>query len=487
MTQSTTGTSASPPLPSPKERRRLREAKSLSEAQVAAAVGVTPATVRAWETGRTSPRGRKREVYARLIGTGGTRSTSRPSPVKPATPNNPPRAAAASRARPAETAQAGPGAAAAPGTARAAEPSVTPLTGPLPPTPVEATGSDAMDPTEPGTTAAPASPAQAQAPAPVPAAPAEAARATDTVEADAADGADANGTDGSEAAEAAEAQGSGVAEGAGLSPAEAFDALYRHTAAALYRQTYLLTGRRALSREAVGKAFELAWQRWPEVAVDRDPVGWVRAAAYEHAMSPWHRLRREHRHPDPPPEAPGPRALLDALLALPPSYRRTLLLHDGVGLGLPETAAETEASTPAAAGRLVNARAAVAEQLPELAEPPTPAEQSALLREHLGALALTQPASSLPVPDLIRTGSERKAQLWTRAAIAFTVLLIGLTLITLATAPRQYETPESPPQRVEGVPPLGGPQKLTPQDKKLQKKLGGELVRGPGRLVPRAG
>ncbi|MFI6896163.1 helix-turn-helix domain-containing protein [Streptomyces sp. NPDC050256] len=437
MTQSTTGTSASPPLPSPKERRRLREAKSLSEAQVAAAVGVTPATVRAWETGRTSPRGRKREVYARLIGTGGTRSTSRPSPVKPATPNNPPRAATASRTRP-----------------------------------VEATGSDAMDPTEPGTTAA--------APAPAPA-PAEAAHTADTVEAEAADGTAADGgkADGGEGSEAAEA--------AGLSPAEAFDALYRHTAPALYRQTYLLTGRRALSREAVGKAFELAWQRWPEVAVDRDPVGWVRAAAYEHAMSPWHRLRREHRHPDPPPEAPGPRALLDALLALPPSYRRTLLLHDGVGLGLPETAAETEASTPAAAGRLVTARAAVAEQLPELAEPPTPAEQSALLHEHLGALALAQPASSLPVPDLIRTGSERKAQLWTRAAIAFTVLLIGLTLITLATAPRQYETPESPPQRVEGVPPLGGPQKLTPQDKKLQKKLGGELVRGPGRLVPRAG
>lgn len=438
MTQSTTGTSASPPLPSPKERRRLREAKSLSEAQVAAAVGVTPATVRAWETGRTSPRGRKRAVYARLIGTGGTRSTSRPSPVKPATPNNPPRAAA---------------------------PPAMPLAEPLPPTPVEATGSDATDPTEPGTTTAP---------------PPAAADTVEAEAADGADGADAAEADGSEAVESAP-------EDAGLSPAEAFDALYRHTAAALYRQTYLLTGRRALSREAVGKAFELAWQRWPEVAVDRDPVGWVRAAAYEHAMSPWHRLRREHRHPDPPPEAPGPRALLDALLALPPSYRRTLLLHDGVGLGLPETAAETEASTPAAAGRLVNARAAVAEQLPELAEPPTPAEQSALLHEHLGALALAQPASSLPVPDLIRTGSERKAQLWTRAAIAFTVLLIGLTLITLATAPRQYETPESPPQRVEGVPPLGGPQKLTPQDKKLQKKLGGELGRGPGRLVPRAG
>ncbi|MEU1347419.1 helix-turn-helix domain-containing protein [Streptomyces sp. NPDC005795] len=459
MTQSTTGTPASPPLPSPKERRRLRKAKSLSEAQVAAAVGVTRATVRAWETGRTSPRGRKREAYARLIGTGGTRSASHPSPAEPATPHNPPRAAAARQALPAEP------------------PSPSPT--PCPPAPVEATGSNAMDPSEPTATAEAPEPAKTPLTAETVVDEAVADEAVADGKADEA-AVTAVAVDGAAAAAAA-------AEGAGLSPAEAFDALYRHAAPALYRQTYLLTGRRALSREAVGKAFEQAWQRWPEVAVDRDPMGWVRAAAHEYAMSPWHRLRREHRHPDPAPEAPGPRALLDALLALPPSYRRTLLLHDGVGLGLPETAAETEASSPAAAGRLLNARAAVAEKLPELAEPAAPAAQSALLHEHLGALALTQPTSSLPVPDVIRTGCERKAQLWTRAAIAFTVLLIGLTLITLATAPRQYETPESPPQKVQGVPPLGGPQKLTPQDKKLQKKLGGELGRGPGRLVPRTG
>ncbi|MER7725382.1 helix-turn-helix domain-containing protein [Streptomyces sp. NPDC096323] len=434
MTQSTTGTPAAPPLPAPKERRRLREAKSLTEAQVAAAVGVTPATVRAWETGRTSPRGRKREVYARLIGTTGTGPTPPPSGTEKATVD------------------------------RAEEAG-------------ESTGSDVVDPAPPGTTAVP-----------------EPIEAVGTDGADGAEGVGGGGgvsvvagVDTADADEATDGAGEAQADGAGLSPAAAFDALYRHAAAALYRQTYLLTGRRALSREAVGKAFELAWQRWPEVAVDRDPVGWVRAAAYEYAMSPWHRLRREHRRPDPPPEAPGPRALLDALLALPPSYRRTLLLYDGVGLGLPETAAETEASTPAAAGRLMTARAALSERLPELAEPPTPAEQSALVHERLGALALTQPASSLPVPELIRTGSERKAELWTRAAIAFTVLLIGLTLITLATAPRQYETPPSPAQRVEGVPPLGGPQKLTPQDRKLQKKLSGELVHGPARLVPRAG
>lgn len=196
------------------------------------------------------------------------------------------------------------------------------------PTPVEATGSTAMAPTEPGPT-----PELSDAPA-APAAP-------------------------------------GVLDEPDA-PAEAFDALYESCAADLFRQTFLLTGRRNLSQESVARAFALAWERWPEVAVDRDPASWVRAAAYEYAMSPWHRLRRTHRQLDPPPAEPGARALLDALLDLPPSYRRTLLLYDGVGLDLPETAAETEASTPAAASRLMNARAAVAEQLSELAEPSSP-------------------------------------------------------------------------------------------------------------------
>ncbi|MBO0918662.1 helix-turn-helix domain-containing protein [Streptomyces laculatispora] len=429
MTQSTTGTADTHPLPPPKERRRLREAKSLSEEQVAAAVGVSRATVRAWETGRTRPRGRKREAYARLIGTGDAPSTPPADGIKPDTPDKWSKDSAERAARPTASA-------------------VTPAAAEIADAEVEAEAVAASHGSEP----------------------AEASEPSWAVSAAGSSGGD-----------------SGSGAGTGPSPAEAFDALYRHTAAALFRQTYLLTGRRGLAREAVGKAFDLAWQRWPEVAADRDPVGWVRAAAYEHAVSPWHRLRRAHRRLDPPPEAPGPRALLDALLALPPSYRRTLLLHDGVGLGLPETAAETEASTPAAAGRLMTARAAVAEQLPELARPSAPAEQSALLHEQLGALALAQPAPSLPVPELIRSGSERKAQLWTRAAIAFVVLLIGLTLITLATAPRKYETPQSPAQKVSGVPPLGGPGKLTPQDKKLRKKFGKELVHGPARLVPEAG
>ncbi|MFF2224546.1 helix-turn-helix domain-containing protein [Streptomyces globisporus] len=425
MTRSTTDEAAVPPLPSPKERRRLREAKSLSEEEVAAAVGVTRATVRSWETGRTSPRGRKRALYAKLIA---PEPAVKPEVVKP----------------PVVTAEATAGV-------------VGPATPDLPETPPL--------PEAPSPAAPPSDPPPAPMSDPRPGA----------VAAD-------------DRSRTAEVPGrpSGTAEAPDerrVSPAEAFDELYARTAPGLVRQTYLLTGRRALARESVERAFELAWQRWPEVAVDRDPAGWVRAAAYEYAMSPWHRLRRTHRHPDAPPTEPGKRALFDALLDLPPAYRRTLLLYDGVGLDLPETAAETEASTPAAAGRLMTARAAVAERLPELADA-APAEQSALLQDRLGGLAR---AEHVPVPRparAVRTGSESKARLWTRAAVAGVALLIAVTGLTLHTAPTHYEQPISPPERVGGVPPRGGPQKLTAQDLKLQKSLSEQLAHGPERLVP---
>ncbi|WP_424569973.1 helix-turn-helix domain-containing protein [Streptomyces sp. CH-036] len=415
MTRSTTDEAAVPPLPSPKERRRLREAKSLSEEEVAAAVGVTRATVRSWETGRTSPRGRKRALYAKLIA---PEPAVKPPAVKPSVAKPPavtPEAAAA----------------AVPEAAVPAAPDL-PVAPPVPEAP-------------------PAAPPADPPPAPAP------------------------NSDTRSGAEAPDERR--------VSPAEAFDELYARTAPGLVRQTYLLTGRRALARESVERAFELAWQRWPEVAVDRDPAGWVRAAAYEYAMSPWHRLRRTHRQPDAPPTEPGKRALFDALLDLPPAYRRTLLLYDGVGLDLPETAAETEASTPAAAGRLMTARAALAERLPELADA-APAEQSALLHDRIGGLAR---AEHVPVPRparAVRTGSENKARLWTRAAVAGVALLIAVTGLTLHTAPTHYEQPISPPERVGGVPPRGGPQKLTAQDLKLQKSLSEQLAHGPERLVP---
>ena len=244
-------------------------------------------------------------------------------------------------------------------------------------------------------------------------------------------------------------------------------------------QTYLLTGRRRLAEESVERAFQLAWERWPEVASDRDPTGWVRAAAHECAMSPWQRLYRSHQHPDRPAvhlERSRP-PLRAALLALPPVHRRALLLSDGLGLGLPETAAETEASTPATANRLLHARSAVARRVPELRTPE-------LLRAHLGALTVTGPAVKLPAARAVRTASERKTRFWTRLTVGCLVLLAAVTAFALATAPTHYARPTGPPHRVEGVPPRGGPQQLTAADTKLWKKLTTNEPHGPGRLVP---
>ncbi|XUL90544.1 helix-turn-helix domain-containing protein [Streptomyces galilaeus] len=364
------------PLPPPKERRRLREAASLTQAQLATRVGVSRETVRAWEAGRTTPRGRKREAYAKLLND------------------------LAEDTLAVEEAE------------------------------VDAAEVEEIQPESPHADIVVVEiPVPHTDPAPAP-----------------------------------------------LTPAQAFDALYAFCAPSLVRQTYLLTGRRELARESVERAFQTAWQRWPEVAVDRDPAGWVRSVAHEYALSPWHRFRPRYRHPEPPPPAPADRTLLTALLELPPSYRRTLLLYDGVGLGLAETAAETEASTPAAAKRLLHAREAIAAQLPELSDP-------AELHRRLTELASTGRLHAAK-PPVVRVVGERRTVFWTRAAIAFTVTIIGATTLTVRTAPTHYEPPVPLGQRVEGVPARVVQGALSEGEVRLRDRLRNGMTAGPERLLP---
>ncbi|MGW0486750.1 helix-turn-helix domain-containing protein [Streptomyces olivaceus] len=389
------------PLPPPKARRRLREAAALTQTQLATRVNVTRATIRAWESGRTAPRGRKREAYARLLKTLAEEDAARRTRSAP-----PP------------------------------EPAPTPTPTPTPePTPVlePVSGPEKGSEPEPGSGPEPG-PGPEPVPEPAPEHPA-------------------------------------------LTPAQAFDALYEFSAPALVRQAYLLTGRRELARESVERAFQTAWERWPEVARDRDPVGWVRATAYEFALSPWQRFRPRHRQPEPPPADPGDRTLLNALLRLGPQHRRTLVLYDGVGLDLPETAAETEASTPAAANRLLHARETVAGRLPALADP-------RVLHQRLTELASAERLWAAK-PTGVRKGGERRTRFRTRAAIAFTVALIGATALTVRTAPTHYEPAVSPGVAVRGVPPRVAPGSLSEAERELRQKLRDRLQDGPERLEPR--
>ncbi|OQQ20365.1 RNA polymerase subunit sigma-24 [Streptomyces sp. M41(2017)] len=404
------------PLPAPKERRRLREARGLTQAELASRLGVSRSTVRSWETGRTTPRGRKLEAYVRLLGVGTTLSDDAVSGRQ--------------------------------------EGSVPALVGAGAPPPSRANRVSEDRRASEDRTADGPEPAEH--------------RDRGAVDRDA----DRPGGEG----ERGDTDRDSAVREPSLTPAQAFDALYAFAAPALVRQTYLLTGRRELARESVERAFQLAWYRWPEVAVDRDPAGWVRATAYEYALSPWHRLRPRYRHPEAPPAGGSERALLDVLLTLPPVYRRTLLLYDGVGLGLPETAAETEASTPAAANRVLHAREAVAARLPELALPED-------LHRRLTELGSSERLRAAK-PRTVRDHGEHRARQWTRAAIAFTVLLIGVTALTLRTAPDHYEAPLSPPETIHGLPPRSAPGPLSAEELVLRAKLRSQTSSGPERLVP---
>jgi hypothetical protein len=147
-----------------------------------------------------------------------------------------------------------------------------------------------------------------------------------------------------------------------------------------------------------------------------------------------------------------------------------------VGVGLPETAAETEASTLAAVNRLLHAREAVAARLPDLADPAHLAPRLAGLATH-ARLRAARPSS-------VRACSERRARNWTQAAIAFTVALIGATAFTLHTAPTRYEPPVAPGTAVQGVPPQAAPGPLSQPELTLRKRLQNATARGPVRVLP---
>ncbi|MGP3982011.1 hypothetical protein [Streptomyces sp. KR80] len=276
--------------------------------------------------------------------------------------------------------------------------------------------------------------------------------------------------------------------------ARGFDALYTEHAAGLVRQTRLLTGRQRLAYRAVERAFHRAWQRWPRVAVARDPAGWVRAAAYEYALAPWHRLLPARQRPL-ADAGPHP-ALAAAFVALPPSYRRALLLHDGLGLGIAETAAECEASAMATVGRVTHARACVAELLPEL-RGVSPSQQDEALRRMLGELIAAQPVRTRPA-DAVRLGSERRTRWWTRGALGLTALIAVVTAFVAAVRPDGYRAPQAPGESVATASPVTQmeegresrkPDRREPghEDRVDARSGQGPAQRKAGRPVPRQG
>ncbi|CAG7600646.1 DNA-directed RNA polymerase specialized sigma subunit, sigma24 family [Actinacidiphila bryophytorum] len=237
-------------------------------------------------------------------------------------------------------------------------------------------------------------------------------------------------------------------------PEGAFDALYLHSAGALRRQVAVLTGDRELAARAVRRAFDLAWQRWPEVARDSDPAGWLRAAAHTYAMTPWQRLLRRHRK-NRGKDAADRGALAQALVRLHPERRRALLLHDGLGLSLAVTAAEVESSTTAAASRIIGARRQLASAAPDEYD-------GGDAGPHLTALLAAEPGlpEGEPAPAGMREYSERGVRRRTVGAFAAAGVIVLATTVGVIVGPDHSPRPSHSPaqQQVQqpAVPSAGG-------------------------------
>ncbi|EST39326.1 hypothetical protein N566_02605, partial [Streptomycetaceae bacterium MP113-05] len=218
----------------------------------------------------------------------------------------------------------------------------------------------------------------------------------------------------------------------------AFDLLHLRHANAFTRQAYLLSGHPQIAERAVAHAYRTAWEHWPEVARDQDPVGWVRAAAHDHALSPWHGLLHG-RSICPAHFGPSADRLLTGMLALPRPHRRCLLLHDGLGLDLAATATETEASTAATLGRLAHARELLTGHVPELRSTRTE-HRAALLADRLTLLLSSAQVRTPPPSAQVRADCERVSRQRTAAAYGLTALVTVAVAMAL-TAPEHGASP----------------------------------------------
>jgi RNA polymerase sigma-70 factor, ECF subfamily len=159
-----------------------------------------------------------------------------------------------------------------------------------------------------------------------------------------------------------------------VSPEE-FTDFYSASFRRIVGQLYAMTGDHAEAQDAVQEAFVRAWAHRARLdAGQGSPEAWVRATAWNIAVSRWHRARagrRLLRSQSPPvADAPSPDhvALIDALRRLPAEQRRAIVLYHLCDLSVAEVAAETGAPIGTVKARLARGRAALAPYLRQAAE-----------------------------------------------------------------------------------------------------------------------
>jgi RNA polymerase sigma-70 factor, ECF subfamily len=157
-------------------------------------------------------------------------------------------------------------------------------------------------------------------------------------------------------------------EMADVDDATEFDAFYRNCARRLYGQAYVLTGSREMAEDLTHEAFLRAWNHWQRIGDYEGPEAWTRRVLHNLCIDSWRKSRpRVKRIPDPVPssvEIPTHHLqLAEAMRTLPGEQARALLLHDGLGMTIAETAGDLGVPEGTVTSWLTRSRRIVAAKL----------------------------------------------------------------------------------------------------------------------------
>jgi RNA polymerase sigma-70 factor (ECF subfamily) len=126
---------------------------------------------------------------------------------------------------------------------------------------------------------------------------------------------------------------------------KAYDTFFHASWSRLQGQAYVLTGSREQAQDLTQEALVRAWTHWDRIAGYENPEAWTRRVLHNLCIQSW-RSSHLRRSVELLPQAttddvPEDHVLLaEAMRRLPGPQARALLLHDGLGMTVTETARE---------------------------------------------------------------------------------------------------------------------------------------------------
>ena len=150
--------------------------------------------------------------------------------------------------------------------------------------------------------------------------------------------------------------------------APGFDSFFKLCAGRLYGQAYVLTGSREAAQDLTQEALIRTWKRWHQVSGFEDPEAWTRRVLHNLCIDSWRKESARRRDPlkvvVPTVEIPEHHLqLAEAMRSLPGSHARALLLHDGLGMTISETAQDIGVPEGTVTSWLSRSRRVVAKNL----------------------------------------------------------------------------------------------------------------------------